>query len=69
MRIECPACHYVKSYEYDFETRTRLEVGDEEFLDIRGNFTIEKPGCWYGSDTFRVSLRSCPKCNCVVMVG
>jgi len=59
---------------YEFEKGTNWEkedrpyevlVGDEEFIEINGNFTVEEGN--YHSHLTKVNLYACPKCKNVVM--
>ena len=64
--MKCAVCNYVK--EAEWENEDMQKIGDEYFIKVRGNFTIQKDRDYgYGSDIKEVSLYACPKCGTVRM--
>jgi hypothetical protein len=59
--VEC-VCGYERLEDY--ESESGVAVGDEKFINVKGNFTIEDE---YTYNIREVNLYSCPKCGTIQM--
>ena len=56
--MKCPACNY----ERDYDCISGEQIGDKDFIYIKGNFVVRE----YGKDGL-VHLYACPQCKCVIL--
>jgi len=57
--MKCPACNYERDYDYV----DNKQIGDDQFIYIKGNFVVTKD---FSKDKL-VHLYACPKCHCVIL--
>lgn len=65
--MKCATCNYEYKDEYVNENGARFYkpiIGDNEFIQINGNFTIKIEGDWYNAIQ-EIDLYACPKCGTV----
>ncbi len=56
-------CGYEHKEEWDSETRKFVRtIGDDEFIEIIGEFNKEVDSNYGGTHKISVSLYACPKC-------
>lgn len=55
-------CGYEK---YESFGRDKPDIGDEDFIEIDGHFTVDQKYDNYPTETIKVSLYACPKCKTV----
>lgn len=42
-------------------------IGDDNFIRIRGNFFVDRYSCEFASGEKRINLYACPKCETIRM--
>lgn len=55
-------CGYEKYESFD---REKPDKGDEDFIEVDGNFTVDQKYDNYPKETIKVSLYACPKCKTI----
>ena len=64
--MKCLICKHEQGYGWVENEYKEINPGEDEFIQIKGNFTINKEGCEGYDIIVEVYLYGCPKCKAVI---